>query len=132
MIIGQGIDIVEVKRIEEIYKRFGNSFLNRIFSISEIREFASLKGSSKRIQMIASRFASKEAASKALGVGISSGIRFKDIIIYNLKSGKPKLKFIGVARIFFKKLVNNKKKVNVGLSISHEKKYTVAMVLLSI
>ena len=81
MIINQGIDIVENKRIENIINKYGPKFVNRIFSSLEIKNGNLLSNISsiRMIQKFSSRFAAKEAVSKALGSGFSGGLKFCEI-----------------------------------------------------
>jgi len=88
MIIGIGTDIVQIPRIERILDKFGDVFLLRILHPKEYTKINTLKTEVKS-NYLAKRFAAKEAISKALGSGISGGIRFKDIAIINDDMGKP-------------------------------------------
>jgi len=122
--ISQGIDIVEIKRIEKIYNKFNNKFINRIFSKKEISKikFDSLSYS-YTINFLAARYACKEAAAKAVGTGFSNGLKFKDFQIFNDKSGKPIL-------IVSEKVKQTiKKDFYSTISISHEKKFAIASVI---
>lgn len=88
MIIGIGTDIVNIERLERIFSKYGDSFLNKNFHALEIKKFYSLT-KEKQIPYLAKRFAAKEAVSKALGTGISGGLAFSDIAIINNDSGLP-------------------------------------------
>ncbi len=124
-IYGIGTDIVSVDRIKDSLKN--KKFINRIFNKKEILKCKKINNS---INCYAKRFAAKEAFSKALGTGISSGINFNEIIILNKKSGKPYISIIGST----KKVLNKKlkrKKSKISLSLSDEKKYAVAFVTIS-
>lgn len=88
MIIGIGTDIVQIKRIEKLYEKYGSVFKKRILSLPEIEKCDSL-ASYKHASFLAKRFAAKEAISKAFGTGISQGLAFKDITISNDLLGKP-------------------------------------------
>ena len=125
-IFGIGTDIVSVGRIKNSLKN--RNFINRIFNEREILKCKKTKNISN---CFAKRFAAKEAFSKALGTGISSGINFNEIVILNKKSGKPYISIIGQT----KKILNKKfkrKKSKISLSLSDEKKYAVAFVTISI
>ena len=124
-IYGIGTDIVDVDRIKKSLKN--KNFLKRIFSNEEISKCNKLKSS---FNCYAKRFAAKEAFSKALGIGISNGINFNEIIVLNKKSGKPYISLVGKTRKIFKKKFKNKK-TNILLSLSDEKKYAVAFVTIS-
>ena len=93
MIIGLGIDMIEVDRVRRLRERHGDRFLSRILSPLEREK---LHGDPDQYR--ASRFACKEAAMKALGTGWGKGIRWVDLEIVNLDSGKPVLNFHGAAK----------------------------------
>ncbi len=104
-----GIDIIEVERVEAAIEKHGEKFLRRIFTRKEI-EYCSRKR--KAHQSFAGRFAAKEAVLKAMGTGLSSGIRWKDIEILNDEYGRPYVILHGRAR----ELLNGRR---VDISISH-------------
>ena len=86
MIIGHGIDLIDIRRIDRTIDRFGERFIKRIFTKNErIRS----DKKQKRIESYAKRFAAKEACSKALGTGFRLGVYWKNIEVVNEKSGKP-------------------------------------------
>ena len=124
-IYGIGTDIVSVDRIKKSLKK--KNFTKRLFDKEEIFKCNKLNNS---YNCYAKRFAAKEAFSKALGTGISSGISFNEIIVLNEKSGKPFIKLKGkTKKMIYKKI---KKKVIISLSLSDEKKYAVAFVTISV
>ena len=94
MIIGHGIDLVDVARIAGSVERHGQRFLDRVFTPAE-QAYAA--GSKRRMEHLAARFAAKEAAPKALGTGWRSGIAWTDIEVINLPSGAPALRVTGRA-----------------------------------
>jgi holo-[acyl-carrier protein] synthase len=94
MITGIGIDVVQNDRIRGSIERFGDRFLNRIYTEGEI-EYCS-KTSQPEIHY-AARFAAKEAAFKALGTGWAAGVKWKDVEVVRLPSGKPELHLYGDA-----------------------------------
>ncbi|HTZ10781.1 MAG TPA: holo-ACP synthase [Candidatus Margulisiibacteriota bacterium] len=110
MILGTGVDITEVSRLRKAVEKWGESFLNRIFTDEEI------ENARKRLslyQHLAGRFAAKEAVFKAMG---DSGLNWKDVQILNDREGKP-----------YCKLLNGRaRKVDIYISISHVKNYAVA------
>ena len=123
-ILGIGTDIVEVLRIKNSMKN--KSFVKRIFTQSEI--FNSKKINSKA-NFFSKRFAAKEALMKAIGTGFRKGIAFKDIYIVNDKFGKPIIKY----NIKVKKIIISKFKIksfNLFLSLSDEKNYSIAFVII--
>ena len=94
MILGLGNDIIDIDRIERTIERFGDRFLNRIFTDVERAK------SDRRRQRAASyakRFAAKEACSKALGTGFRRGVFWRDMGVINLPSGRPTLHLTGGA-----------------------------------
>ena len=86
-ILGIGTDIINQSRIEGVWRRFGQRFIERILHPLEAERLTTLL-SSKQSSYLAKRFAAKEAIAKALGTGIGS-IKFKDIAILNTKAGQP-------------------------------------------
>ena len=128
MIIGYGIDLIDIRRVEKTINKFGKRFINRIFTKGEIIRS---DNRNKRIDSYAKRFAAKEAFSKALGTGISNGINFNEIVILNKKSGKPYINIIGETKKILKKKFKRKKS-KISLSLSDEKKYAVAFVTISL
>ena len=94
MITGIGIDVVQNQRVRDSIQRFGNRFLNRIYTEGEI-EYCK-KCAQPEIHY-AARFAAKEAAFKALGTGWTSGVTWKDVEVIRLSSGKPELHLYGKA-----------------------------------
>ena len=94
MLVGTGIDLAEVPRIQKSIARFGNRFLDRIFTP---REKAYCLRKRNAAESFAARFAAKEAAAKALGTGISYGVTWLEIEVTREPSGRPGLKFHGRA-----------------------------------
>ena len=122
-IIGTGVDIVENSRMKKSITN--NSFLNRVFTNKEILISKKIKN---KTSYFAKRFAAKEAFVKSLGTGFRDGINFKDISIINDKLGKPSF-FINKK---IKNLIKKRFKINsfnFFLSISDEKKYSIAFVV---
>ena len=124
-IFGIGTDIVEINRIKKFLKK-NNQFKKKIFSTIEIKNCES---SPNVCASYSKRFAAKEAFVKALGTGISKGISFNEISINNNKNGAPFIKLIGKTKTIVKILTKSKKKI--FLSLSDEKKYALAMVVIS-
>ncbi len=123
MIVGTGIDIAEVPRIEASIARFGDRFLRRIFTEAEIRYCES---KANRVERYAARFAAKEAAMKAIGTGWNHGVAWRDVEVCRQPGGRPTIAFHGKAAQFAAKLGA----VHVALSLSHTKEYAVAQVIL--
>ncbi|MCR9266140.1 MAG: holo-ACP synthase, partial [Alphaproteobacteria bacterium] len=94
MIIGLGSDLMDIRRIEKSLERFGDRFVQRVFT-----EIEQAKSDKRRMRAAsyAKRFAAKEAGAKALGTGIARGVSWKEIGVVNLPGGKPTLEFRGRA-----------------------------------
>lgn len=94
MIIGIGTDIIDIRRIERSVERFGERFLNRVFTEGER---AKAEKRRLRVDTYAKRFAAKEACAKALGTGIYRGVTWRQMEVVNLPGGRPTLKLTGAA-----------------------------------
>ena len=123
MISGIGVDIAEIARFQRMVDRFGDRIANRLLTNQEFQQY---KKRNRSLSFLALRFAAKEAASKALGTGISAGIGFHSIEVMNNDMGKPELLFHGKAN----ELVKHRNITRSLLSLSDEKNYAVAMVVL--
>ena len=123
-IIGNGVDIVENKRINKLIDN--KKFIKRVFTNKEIRFSKNIKN---KTSYYAKRFAAKEAFVKALGTGFRYEINFSDIEVINNKLGKPKINISKKVRIFIKKKFKlDKPKIYV--SLSDENKHSIAYVIL--
>ena len=129
MIIGHGIDLIDIRRVEKTINKFGNRFINRIFTKGEIIRS---DNRNKRIESYAKRFAAKEACSKALGTGFRSGVYWRDIEVVNEKSGKPILKLTGGAYKRLEKLIPNNNAYNISLSITDDYPWAQANVIIEV
>ena len=129
MIIGHGIDLIDIRRLEKTINKFGNRFINRIFTKGEIIRS---DNRNKRIESYAKRFAAKEACSKALGTGFRSGVYWRDIEVINEKSGKPILKLTGGAHKRLEKLIPNNNDYNISLSITDDYPWAQANVIIEV
>ncbi len=118
---GIGVDIVAVDRIRNSYERGGEKFLKKILTDHEIMLCS---GKSNMIASVAVRFAAKEALSKALGSGIADGYNWHSVEILNDKKGKPFVKVLDNALAVMTE--------SIKISLSHEKKYAVAFVVIEI
>ncbi|KMJ56847.1 4'-phosphopantetheinyl transferase [Bacillus sp. LL01] len=116
MIIGTGIDIVELARIEKLMNRQSN-FVDRILTPAEQERFSSLSDK-RKVEFLAGRFAAKEAYSKAKGTGIGKELSFQDMTIAATEIGKP----------YFAEPQHPEKSVH--LSISHSDQYAIAQVII--
>ncbi len=123
MILGCGIDLAEVERIRRSIERFGERFLERIYTAGE-RAYAERKRN--RYERYAARFAAKEAGMKALGTGWAGGVTWKDFEVVNLPGGKPALRMSGRAAEVAEQLGVRR----VSLSLSHTEALAIAQVIL--
>jgi holo-[acyl-carrier protein] synthase len=123
MIVGTGVDIVEVERVGAALERFGPRFLKRIFTAAEIRYCDSKKN---RVERYAARFAAKEAAFKALGTGWNLGVAWREVEVGHAAGGRPTLSFTGAAAKHAARLGAK----HAALSLSHTRTQAVAQVIL--
>lgn len=130
MILGVGLDIVNVNRIENSLGKFGEKFQERVFTKFEIEKAQKFKNEKAKIRYFAKRFAAKEAFSKATGLGIGRGFDFVDIEIKNDENGKPFINLTQNVTDFLKKHFQNSD-FKIDLSISDEKEIAQAIVILS-
>jgi holo-[acyl-carrier protein] synthase len=126
MIISNGIDIIDIRRIKKIIDKYNFRFKNRCFHSGEINKS---ERRLKSVESFAKRYAAKEACAKALGTGLARGVFWKDIEVQNNKFGKPKIKLHNHALKFFKKLTNNNV-CSIEVSLSDEKNYAIANVII--
>ncbi len=124
MILGTGIDIVELKRFEEILKRREDKFLTRVYTAEEREECTSDSGLT--VQRLAGKFAAKEAFLKALGTGLAQGVTWQNIAIVSGKGGRPEVRLKGRAS----ELAASCGMKAAHLSISHSELSAVAIVIL--
>ncbi|KEZ86878.1 4'-phosphopantetheinyl transferase [Clostridium sulfidigenes] len=123
MIVGVGVDIVEIRRIKDIMEK-NEKFLEKIFTNNEIQY---LKARNLRPEYVAGRFAAKEAVSKALGTGFR-GFNFTDIIVDSTTLGKPTVTLEGEA----KNIANKNGNTTIHLSISHGCDSAIAYAVLEV
>lgn len=123
MIVGSGIDLVEIERIEQSAKRFGQRFLDRVFTPAE-QAYCMRKRNSA--ESLAARFAAKEAGAKALGTGISHGVSWLEIEVVREPGGRPTIRFHGRAA----EIAERMGVAHVALSITHTASLSMASVLL--
>ncbi len=126
MIYGNGIDIIDIKRIKRVIGKYENKFKRRCFSISEIERSEKKLNS---VESYAKRYAAKEACAKALGTGLARGVFWKDIEVINNQYGKPLIKLYGKAKEIFKN-INKQSNAKIEVSLSDEKKYAIASVII--
>ncbi|MGE5431454.1 MAG: holo-ACP synthase [Syntrophomonadaceae bacterium] len=120
MVIGIGIDIIEIERIKESVDRFGDKFLNKVFTEIEL-EYCLSKAN--KYQHLAARFAAKEAVAKALTDAWDKSWRWKDIEIFNEMSGKPSVRLFGELNEF---LGSDK---SLKITMSHSQHYVTCFAI---
>ena len=123
MILGTGIDLIEVERIERTLSLFGERFLKRVFTPAEIEYCRRHRNSAERY---AARFAAKEAGMKALGTGWRHGICWRDLEVVRRPGGRPTLEFRGAAA----ERAAGLRVRNVALSLTHTSTEAIAQVIL--
>jgi holo-[acyl-carrier protein] synthase len=123
MITGIGIDVIENARIRDSLQRFGDRFLSRIYTEEE-KEYCN-KCANPEIHF-AARFAAKEAAFKALGTGWSGGVKWKDVEVRRLLSGKPELHLYGEALA----VATEMRATRFHVSLTHDQLVSCAVVIL--
>ena len=122
MIVGLGVDMAEVDRMEAAIRRRGLAFLRRVFTPGEI---AYCERHRNKYERYAARFAAKEAVFKALGTGWRRGVRWLDVEVTNRPGGKPTVNLAGRAREFADRLQVK----NISLSITHSGNTALAQVI---
>ena len=126
MLIRNGIDIIDIRRIKNALKKYDYRFKKRCFHDEEIRISDSRI---KSAESYAKRYAAKEACAKALGTGLARGIFWKDIEIKNNFYGKPEIKLHGNSLKYLKK-INKNNNFSIEVSLSDEKNYAIANVII--
>ena len=126
MIIRNGIDIIDIRRIKKTIDKYNFRFKKKCFTPDEISKSETRL---KSIESYAKRYAAKEACAKALGTGLARGVFWKDIEIQNNKFGKPKIKLNNHALKFLKKMTKSDN-CSIEVSLSDEKKYAIANVII--
>lgn len=123
MIVGTGVDLIEIERVKQSHKKFGRRFINRLFTPAEA-EYCLKKNDP--YPSLAGRFAAKEAVIKAFSHGFGGRWKWRHIEVVREKSGKPTIRLKGV----LEKLRVERKIVQIHLSIAHSKRDATATVIL--
>lgn len=132
MIVGIGNDLIDIRRIEQTLSRFGDRFINRIYTDVEKRKAERRKGAGNAYAAtLAKRYAAKEAASKALGTGFRSGVFWKDLGVENEPSGKPTIVMTGGAARRLASLIPAGMRPEIALTITDEYPLAEALVIIS-
>lgn len=127
MIIGIGSDTIDIRRVEKTLARYGERFVQRVFTPLEQRR------SDRRAQRAASyakRFAAKEACSKALGTGFRKGVYWRDLGVVNAPSGKPTMVLTGGAGEWLKGLVPAGHEPHIHITLTDDFPYAQALVII--
>ncbi|HEY5214621.1 MAG TPA: holo-ACP synthase [Acidobacteriaceae bacterium] len=122
MVIGLGTDLIEIERIERSVERFGDAFLQRVYTPGEILYCQSKRNAG---ESLAARFAAKEAGAKALGTGISRGVSWREFEVRRLPGQRPELHLSGRAAEIAKGLGIRR----LALSLTHSRSVSMAVVV---
>lgn len=128
MILGIGNDIIDIRRIEKTLARFGDRFVNRLFTETEQKRSERRK---LRAASYAKRFAAKEACSKALGTGLRQGVFWRDMGVTNLPSGKPTMVLTNGALARLEKMTPDGMAAQIDLTITDDFPQAQAIVIIS-
>lgn len=123
MIYGTGVDLVHIKRVEKAIDRWGDRFIQRVFTPGEMEICYNRSFPAAAFSL---RFAAKEAFSKALGTGMKKGVKWRDIEVFHYPGGRPGLKVQGKSL----EICREKNITGFHLSLSDEREYGIAMVVL--
>jgi holo-[acyl-carrier protein] synthase len=127
MIVGIGSDLIDIRRIEKTLERYGEKFIERIFTPVEVRKS---EGRAQRAASYAKRFAAKEACAKALGTGLRAGVFWRDMGVVNLRSGKPTMALTGGAAKRLAVLVPDGHRAHIHLTITDDFPLAQAFVII--
>ena len=128
MILGLGNDMIDIRRIAATIDRFGDRFLERVFTPVER---AKSDARAKRAASYAKRFAAKEACAKALGTGLRSGVHWRDMGVINLPSGRPTLRLTGGALDQLKAITPSGYEARIDLTLSDDDPWAQAIVIIT-
>ena len=125
MIVGIGIDIIDIRRIEKTIIKYGDRFIKKCFLQTEIQKSENRRN---KLQSYAKRYAAKEACAKALGTGLAKGVYWKDIEVSNNNLGKPILTLHNKAAEILDQI--SYKNTRIEISLSDEKNYAISNVII--
>ena len=128
MILGLGSDLIDIRRVERSIERFGDRFLQRIFTETERKKS---DGRMQRAASYAKRFAAKEACSKALGTGFRKGVFWRDMGVVNLPGGKPSMQLSGGAAARLRDITPSGHQAVIDLTITDDFPLAQAIVIIS-
>lgn len=129
MVLGLGSDLCNIERIQSSIDRFGDRFIRRIFTETEIAK--ANRRELTRTATFAKRFAAKEACAKALGTGFRRGVFFRDLGVVNLPSGQPTLRLTGGAAERLAAITPGGMTADIHLTITDDHPWAQAMVLIT-
>lgn len=127
MIVGIGSDLIDIRRIENSLERYGERFIQRIYTEAEQHRSEARRG---RAASYAKRFAAKEACAKALGTGISQGVFWRDMGVVNLPGGKPTMQLTGGAATRLAGLLPQGHRAAIHLTITDDYPLAQAFVII--
>jgi holo-[acyl-carrier protein] synthase len=128
IVLGLGNDLIDIRRVEKSLQRFGQRFVDRVFTEIEQRKS---DGRMNRAASYAKRFAAKEACSKALGTGIRRGVHWRTMGVVNLPSGRPTMELTGGARARLEQMTPPGMVAQVHLTITDDFPLAQAIVLIT-
>ena len=128
MILGLGNDIIDIRRIEKTIVRYGDRFLDRVFTDTERKKS---DGRATRTASYAKRFAAKEACAKALGTGLRRGVFWRDMGVVNLPSGRPTMVLTGGAAEQLRRITPGGYTARVDLTLTDDFPQAQAIVIIS-
>ncbi|WP_018697680.1 holo-ACP synthase [Amorphus coralli] len=128
MIVGIGSDLIDIRRIEKTLDRFGDRFVERVFT--EV-ERARSERRKNRAASYAKRFAAKEACSKALGTGIRMGVKWREMGVVNLRTGKPTMQLLGSSAVRLREITPVGYEPVIDLTITDDWPLAQAFVVIS-
>ena len=128
MIIGLGSDLIDIRRMEKTLERFGQRFIDRVFTDVEQ---AKSERRAERVASYAKRFAAKEACAKALGTGLKHGVFWRDMGVVNLPTGQPTMRLTGGAAKRLELITPKGTEAQIALTITDEYPLAQAVVIIS-
>jgi holo-[acyl-carrier protein] synthase len=128
VIIGLGSDIIDARRIGRVIEKYGERFLERIYTPAER---AKADGRANRVETYAKRYAAKEACAKALGTGFRKGVFWRDLGVVNLPSGRPTMVLTGGALVRLQAMTPPGMDVRIDLTITDEPPMAQALVIIT-
>jgi holo-[acyl-carrier protein] synthase len=129
MILGTGVDTIDIRRIEASLARFGERFTNRVYT--ELERNRAERRPPQRAATYAKRFAAKEATAKALGTGLKRGVFWRDMGVANLPSGQPTMRLTGGAARRLEELTPPGFRPHIHVSLTDDYPLAVSFVIIS-